>query len=267
MKIFHLTARPLALAFAIAVAPAANATLVLSDGTVFNGYVSGSGSSYQLTLRMDFTNTAVGSQYLGDRIEAWSLQLPGAATSTLIGAPLDLNWAVYGTGKAVGGNSGCGNGNVTTICVDRVDNTALQGTGPVVTNAFFDWVIAIQFAAPQAFSSGGNFHLLTVEGDDKKGEWKKGGGLISLDLGALLTCQPNPSGGACEVVPPPPPPPPPPNPPADPPPGPPGSPPQGDPPSPANTVPEPGSLALLGLGALAAGVFRRRRSGGTPGQG
>jgi len=237
MKLLRSPLGALAFGVGLAFSPLAQATLVLGDGSVFNGFVSGSGSNYQLTLRMDFTATA-GGAFLGDRIEAWSLQLPGAATSTLVSAPVDTSWTVYNTGKAVGGNNGCGNGNVDTICVDRNNKAQLDGTGPLVTNAFFDWVLNITFASPQVFTGGGNFHLLAVQWDADKDEWKKDAGLISENLGVFLTCTPNPAGGGCALPPPPQPPP---------------------LLGAAGSVPEPGSLALLGVGALVVGVFRRRQ--------
>ena len=222
----------LALCTGLAFSPIAQATLVLADGTVFYGFVDTSGpADFRLTLRMDFSATQSGSEFLGDRIEAWSLQLPGAATSKLFTAPgpgVVTDWTVYDSGKAVGGNNGCGKGNVKTICVDREGNAKLHGTGPVVTNTFFDWVIDIDFAVSQNFTGAGNFHLLTVEPDDKKG-WKKGAELVSLDFGNFLKCTP----GETDCP----------------------------PPDEGGSAPEPGSLALVGLGALLAGGLRRRIRG------
>jgi hypothetical protein len=217
----------LALGIGLALSPLAQATLVLGDGTVFDGIVSGSGNTYTLTLRMDFRNT-VGGEYLGDTIEAWSLQLPGDATSTLTAAPGVVDdWTVYNTGKADA--DGCGNGAVTTICVDRGGKSQIHATGPVVTDDIFEWTLNIVFSEPQAFTAGGNFHLLTVD-KDKNGQWKKGGDLISLELGRFLTCVPGTNGNGC-------------NPP---------------PPDEGSSVPEPGSLALIGLGTALAGLLRRR---------
>jgi hypothetical protein len=219
----------LALGAGLAFSPLAQATLVLADGTVFDGIVHGSGSTYTLTLRMDFGST-LGGEYLGDRIEAWSLQLPGAAVATLNSAPGGtVGWTVYNTGKADA--DGCGNGAVTTICVDRGDRTQIDHDGPVIaTGSVFEWTLDIAFAATQTFVSGGNFHLLTVQ-QDKHGNWKKGGDLISLDLGTFVRCIPGTTGATgC-------------NPP---------------PPDEGGSVPEPGSLALVGLGALLAGRLRRQ---------
>ncbi|MBP6513693.1 MAG: PEP-CTERM sorting domain-containing protein [Steroidobacteraceae bacterium] len=193
----------------------ASATPVTYEGAVFSALVAGSGTTYTVTLTMDFTNATAANPFIGDRLEAWSLQLPSTATLNLLGAPIDLaGWVVDNEGKATAG--GCGNGSVTTICVDRGSAGALNGTGPTIGKQVYEFVLSVVFASSTNLTGSGNFHLLTVVWDCKPNnaadcEWKKDATLISEGLGF------------------------------------------------DRAVPEPATLALLGLGLAGIGFGARRR--------
>jgi hypothetical protein len=199
------------------------ASALTYQGAVFSASATGSGTSWDVTVTMDFTNADATNEFLGDAMEAWSLGLPGAATLSLTTAPgAESDWSINATGKADA--TGCGGGNVNAICVDWGSLNTIQGGGPQIDlGDTFTFVIHVDFAAAQnSFDTalgGGNFHLLSVRlgttgcGNNPSPCWTKDGGLISLPIG-------------------------------------------GD----DDDVPEPGTLALLGLGLLGLGVSRRRLS-------
>jgi hypothetical protein len=210
-KAFGATAAGMAL-----LALSGPASALTYQGAEFTGSATGSGTSWVLTLTMDFSTAAANNVFLGDDMESWSLTLPEAATVSMVSGFVPtgpIGWSVYGNAQADA--SGCGGGAVNAICADWMQKNILDGGGPTIDSGdVFTFVVGLTFAnAVDDFDMWtGNFHLLSVRefnsgcprGADSC--WKKDGGLISQPL----------------------------------------------------SVPEPGSLALLGLGLIGLGLSRRR---------
>lgn len=201
----------------------ASAASLTYNGAVFTSSVVGSGTNYTLTMTMDFTGALPGNEFLGDMMEAWSLTIPGAATLALTSAPAPIaSWSVQDVAQADA--TGCGNGNVNSICVDWLTLGDIDGGGPLIDNTkVFTFVIDVTFDSATDFFGNGNFHLLSVVAGKCPGRnntdvcYKKDGGLISQRLG------------------------------------------DDDDDDDDQDVPEPGTLALLGLGLVGLGLGRRRR--------
>ena len=213
-KIFGATAAGVAL-FAMS----GTASALTVQGAEFTAVASGSGTTWDLTLTMDFTNAIASNQFLGDMIESWSLTLPEGATTGVVmvtenGALLDPTlWSSQGNAQADA--SGCGGGAADAVCVDFGALNVLNGSDLVVDlGDIFTFTVSLVFADSIADLNDwtGNFHLLTVReftnGCGRESSCiRKDGGLISQPL----------------------------------------------------NVPEPSTLGLLGLGLIGIGLGSRRR--------